>query len=146
MRAYLLVIELRVTSGSDSSYRYFLVARICLINSIVMEEVIFSQGQEQKLQTATRRFSSNGTQKDLCLVVHEGSVADVNLVLASLKKNGGNINGRNIFGLTPLHIAVWRNHIPIVKRLLAAGADPNARVCFILQILLSIFVSIMHAL
>ncbi|GFZ09302.1 ankyrin repeat family protein [Actinidia rufa] len=92
-----------------------------------MEEVIFSQGQKQSLQTATRRFSSNETQKDLCLVVHEGSVVDVDLVLASLKKNGGNINARNIFGLTPLHIAVWRNHIPIVKRLLAAGADPNAR-------------------
>ena len=146
MRAYLLVIELRVTGGSDSSYRYFLVARICLINSIVMEEVVLSQGQKQNLQTTSRRFSSSGSQKDLWLVVREGSVADVNLVLASLKKNGGNINGRNIFGLTPLHIAVWRNHIPIVKRLLASGADPNARVCFILQILLSIFVSIMHAL
>ncbi|GFY98020.1 ankyrin repeat family protein [Actinidia rufa] len=59
--------------------------------------------------------------------MEEGSVADVDLVLASLKKNGGNINGRNIFGLTPLHIAVWRNHIPIVKRLLTSGADPNAR-------------------
>ncbi|XP_057506678.1 LOW QUALITY PROTEIN: uncharacterized protein LOC130789911 [Actinidia eriantha] len=92
-----------------------------------MEEVVLSQGQKQNLQTASRRFSSSGSHKDLWLVVREGSVADVDLVLASLKKNGGNINGRNTFGLTPLHIAVWRNHIPIVKRLLASGADPNAR-------------------
>ncbi|MCI00866.1 ankyrin repeat domain-containing protein, partial [Trifolium medium] len=38
-----------------------------------------------------------------------------------------NINVRNTFGLTPLHVAAWRNHVPIVRRLLAAGADPDAR-------------------
>jgi hypothetical protein len=65
--------------------------------------------------------------KDPWDVVREGSLADVESSLASLKKNGGNINSRNSFGLTPLHIATWRNHVPIVRRLLAAGADPNAR-------------------
>lgn len=55
-------------------------------------------------------------------------MVDVDSALVLLKKNGGNINSRNTFGLTPLHIATWRNHIPIIKRLLAAGADPNARV------------------
>lgn len=54
-------------------------------------------------------------------------MVDVDSALVSLKKNGGNINSRNTFGLTPLHIATWRNHIPIIRRLLAAGADPNAR-------------------
>lgn len=60
--------------------------------------------------------------------MHGGSVADVDSALVLLKKTGGNINSRNAFGLTALHIATWRNHIPIIKRLLAAGADPNARV------------------
>lgn len=92
-----------------------------------MEEVVSSHSQKQNLQPAARRNSSSGTKKDLWLVVREGSVADVDLALALLKKVGGNINARNVFGLTPLHVAIWRNHIPIVKRLLAAGADPNAR-------------------
>ncbi|GMP98392.1 hypothetical protein CsSME_00046301 [Camellia sinensis var. sinensis] len=92
-----------------------------------MEEVVFPQGQKQNLHTAARRFSSSVSQNDLWLVVREASVNDVEMALALLKKNGRNINSRNIFGLTPLHIATWRNHIPIVKRLLAAGADPNAR-------------------
>lgn len=95
-----------------------------------MEEVVLSHSQKQNLQPAARRSSSCGTKKDLWLVVREGSVADVDLALALLKKGGGNINARNMFGLTPLHVAIWRNHVPIVKRLLAAGADPNARVCY----------------
>ncbi|KAL6559063.1 hypothetical protein OROHE_006432 [Orobanche hederae] len=65
--------------------------------------------------------------KDLWLVTREGSVADVELALSMLKKSGGNIDERNKFGLAPLHIATWRNHVPVVRRLLEAGADPNAR-------------------
>lgn len=60
-------------------------------------------------------------------------MADVDNLLALLKKNGGNVNARDRFGLTPLHIATWRNHVPIVRRLLDAGADPNARVCFLFR-------------
>ncbi|BAT84949.1 hypothetical protein VIGAN_04243500 [Vigna angularis var. angularis] len=91
-------------------------------------EVAFSpQVQKQNLQITGRKILCVGSQKDLWLVVREGSLNDVELALASLKKSGGNINLRNTFGLTPLHIASWRNHIPIVRRLLAAGADPDAR-------------------
>lgn len=91
-----------------------------------MDVLVSPQGQKNNLQTAAQKFSSGGSQKDLWHVVREGSLADVDLALALHKKNGGNINARNVFGLTPLHIATWRNHIPIVKRLLVAGADPDA--------------------
>lgn len=94
-----------------------------------MDVLVFPQGHKQHSQTSGRKIVSSGTHKDLWLVVREGSLADVDLALALLKKNGGNINSRNGFGLTPLHIATWRNHVPIVRRLLAAGADPDARVC-----------------
>ncbi|CAK9181047.1 unnamed protein product [Ilex paraguariensis] len=87
-----------------------------------MEEVVLPHVQKHNVQTPARKSS-----KDLWLVVREGHVADVEMALALLKKNGGNIDSRNACGLTPLHIATWRNHIPIVRRLLAAGADPNAR-------------------
>ncbi|XP_004493187.1 uncharacterized protein [Cicer arietinum] len=91
-----------------------------------MEVAISLHTQKQNLQTIGRKVCS-GFQKDLWLVVREGSLNDVESALTSLKKSGGNINLRNTFGLTPLHVAAWRNHIPIVKRLLAAGADPDAR-------------------
>ncbi|CAI0433062.1 unnamed protein product [Linum tenue] len=86
-----------------------------------------SQGQKQPVQGSARKLSPSTSQKDLWFIVREGSLADVDSALALLKKNGGNINLRNAMGLTPLHIATWRNHIPIVRRLLAAGADPDAR-------------------
>ncbi|CAJ2672066.1 unnamed protein product [Trifolium pratense] len=91
-----------------------------------MEVAICPHAQKQNSPT-TGRKGSPGSQKDLWLVVREGSLNDVESALTSLKKSGGNINARNTFGLTPLHVAAWRNHIPIVRRLLAAGADPDAR-------------------
>lgn len=82
----------------------------------------------QASQAPGRKNLSVSTLKDVWFVVREGSLNDVELALALLKKNGVNINSRNTFGLTPLHIATWRNHIPILRRLLAAGADSDARV------------------
>ncbi|RVW38382.1 Transposon TX1 uncharacterized 149 kDa protein [Vitis vinifera] len=92
-----------------------------------MEGLVPPPGQKQNHHTAARKIVSSASLTDLWLLVREGSLADVDLALVQLKKNGGNINSRNSFGLTPLHIATWRNHIPIVRRLLAAGADPDAR-------------------
>ncbi|WOL05081.1 inhibitor of Bruton tyrosine kinase [Canna indica] len=89
-----------------------------------MESLVPHSGSVKQL--STRKISSNNSQKDLWFICKQGSLAELDSAL-SLKKNGGNINVRNAFGLTPLHIATWRNHVPIVKRLLAAGADPNAR-------------------
>lgn len=93
-----------------------------------MEGLVLPQGQKQNHQTAARKIGSSASLTDLWLLVREGSLANVDSALLQLKKSGGNINARNSFGLTPLHIATWRNHVPIVRRLLAAGADPDARV------------------
>lgn len=93
-----------------------------------MELSVSPQTQKMNLQTP-RKSSLSGSRKDLWFAIREGSLVDVDSALSILKKNGGNINLRNVHGLTPLHIAVWRNHIPIIRRLLAAGANPDARVC-----------------
>jgi ankyrin repeat protein len=82
-------------------------------------------------QSGVRKPSPGSSLKDLCLVSKQGSIAEVESALALLKKSGGNIDGRNAFGLSALHLATWRNHLPIVRRLLEAGADPDARVCTI---------------
>ncbi|KAI3721894.1 hypothetical protein L2E82_32913 [Cichorium intybus] len=92
-----------------------------------MDQINLFHSQRKTLQAPGGKSATSGSSKDLWLAVHGGSVVDVDSALVSLKKNGGNINSRNTFGLTPLHIATWRNHIPIIRRLLAAGADPNAR-------------------
>ncbi|XP_051150279.1 uncharacterized protein LOC127264787 isoform X2 [Andrographis paniculata] len=88
-----------------------------------MEDLVVPPFQQQTIQTP-RKYTQC---KDLWSVVREGSVSDVDGSLSLLKRNGVNINARNPFGAAPLHVATWRNHVPIVRRLLEAGADPNAR-------------------
>lgn len=94
-----------------------------------MEGLVSPSGSVK--QAPTRKSSSSHSQKDLCLISRQGSLSELDSALSLLKKTGGNVDQRNAFGLTPLHIATWRNHVPIVKRLLAAGADPDARVCWL---------------
>lgn len=108
-----------------------------------MEDLVLPPSQKQTIQTSRRCAPQN---KDLWLVVREGSVSDVELALSLLKKKGANVNARNSFGLTPLHIATWRNHAPVVRRLLEAGADPNARVHFALWSFLSSIYSILSSM
>ncbi|MFQ6650779.1 hypothetical protein Gotur_022854 [Gossypium turneri] len=85
------------------------------------------QGQKQNPPKSVRKVSPSESHKDLWLAVREGSLPDVDSALTLLKKTAGTVNCRNRFGLTPLHIATWRNHLPIIQRLLAAGADPDAK-------------------
>jgi hypothetical protein len=75
-----------------------------------------------------RKALASPPVKDLWAAVQSGTAVDVDAALASLKKNNGSVDVRNAFGSTALHIAVWRNHIPIMRRLLAAGADTDIRV------------------
>jgi hypothetical protein len=44
-----------------------------------------------------------------------------------IKEGRADLNGRNKFGATPLHIAVWKRQITLVKALLAAGADKSIK-------------------
>lgn len=92
---------------------------------ISMEGLVLPSSQTK--QIPTWKSSSNVPQKDLWFVTREGTLPELDAALLLLKKNGGNLDARNAFGLTPLHIAIWRNHVPMVQRLLAAGADPDAR-------------------
>jgi inhibitor of Bruton tyrosine kinase len=95
-----------------------------------MEALASSTGTGK--QTLNRNKSS--LVKDLWLATKQGSLSEFESTLAAFKKCGVNIDARNAFGLTPLHIATWRNHLPIVRRLLEAGADPNARVVYTCKI------------
>ncbi|GIL45680.1 hypothetical protein Vafri_2878 [Volvox africanus] len=52
-------------------------------------------------------------------VVKHGSALHVD---ASVQKLAGQLNKPNSTEVYPLHVAVWRNHLPIIERLLEAGA------------------------
>ncbi|GLC34533.1 hypothetical protein PLESTB_001250900 [Pleodorina starrii] len=52
-------------------------------------------------------------------VVKHGSALHVE---AAVQKLTGQLNKPNSSEVYPLHVAVWRNHLPILERLLEAGA------------------------
>lgn len=101
-----------------------------------MEPSNLSVGSSSTKQGVGRR--GNMSIKDLWDATRSGTVHDVDASLMLLKRVNGNVDARNYFGSTSLHIAVWRNHVPIVRRLLAAGADPDARVAIFTLALLVI--------
>ena len=80
-------------------------------------------------QTTPRRSPSSISLQDVWSSTREGLIPGVDSALVTLKRSGGNIDAHNAFGSIALHITVWRNHVPIVRRLLAARDDPNVRVC-----------------
>ncbi|GAQ82051.1 ankyrin repeat family protein / regulator of chromosome condensation (RCC1) family protein [Klebsormidium nitens] len=67
--------------------------------------------------------------QDLWTAARSGTVSDVRSALTGVVRGSGSngIDARNVFGVNALHLAVWHNHLPIVRALLEAGADPDAR-------------------
>lgn len=66
---------------------------------------------------------------DLDLPVHKAAFKGDNTQLTLLISSGGiNINIRNLFGYTPLHLAIHGDHAEAVRILLSAGADPTLSV------------------
>jgi ankyrin repeat protein/serine/threonine protein kinase len=61
--------------------------------------------------------------KELLEASEKGDVEKVKELL----KEGANINAKNKFGYTPLHVVADRGHIEIVKLLIEHGADVNAK-------------------
>lgn len=61
-------------------------------------------------QTPLFNAAANGSEEIVVLLLATGRVT---------------VNHQDSFGLTPLHYASRHGHVPVVKRLLAAGADPN---------------------
>ena len=71
---------------------------------------------------------SPGTSGSLFAAVHNGALREVKASLLMLKGEGIQVDGKNFFGTTALHLAVWKNNIPMVQMLLEAGADPEIKV------------------
>ncbi|PPD86719.1 hypothetical protein GOBAR_DD16334 [Gossypium barbadense] len=115
-----------------------------LLTCKVVEMLTSPQGQKQNPPKSVRKVSPSESHKDLWLALREGSLPDVDSALTLLKKTAGTVNCRNRFGLTPLHIVTWRNHLPIIQRLLAAGADPDANVFYSSYCLVNLNVSWME--
>lgn len=71
-----------------------------------------------------RNFPDPASQHFIALVIQ----GDIDDVLAEAKTVPGGVNAAGTDGLTPLMVAVLRLNLPMVKALLAAGANPNGDV------------------
>jgi|GEM_PF-3269200 len=82
-------------------------------------------GQSQDSSSSQGKGSSSTTSpyKDIFEAVEKGDVVAVESFIAS----GISVNGRNAFGMTPLHMAIVKRHWNIATLLVNKGADVNVR-------------------
>ena len=73
---------------------------------------------------AALKAQASPLHKDIIRAVKKGDVATVQRVL---KQDATALDARDSDGSTPLHCAAWKGHAEVVKTLLDAGADVNAR-------------------
>ncbi|KAK0616888.1 ankyrin repeat-containing domain protein [Immersiella caudata] len=123
-RKSLRVIELLVAAGGDLNARTEWVgpAQICWYSVDVELEV-------------AQLFSSLGA--DPSVLSHSGDWTPVHYlasnghdpeILKLFLEKGADINAPDIYGQTPLHLLLWRSHVPLplVKAFVEAGANVNA--------------------
>lgn len=68
--------------------------------------------------------------------MHHAAFGDEGSVIEVLQRGGADLNARNKRRQTPLHIAVNKGHLQVVKTLLDFGCHPSLQV----SILLSTFI------
>jgi ankyrin repeat protein len=67
------------------------------------------------------------TARDERLMIKAAKAGEVAAIARLLTLDKGLINARDKDGSTPLHCAAWKGHAEVVKILLDAGAEVNAR-------------------
>lgn len=70
--------------------------------------------------------------KDGDRAVHHAAFGDEGSVIEVLQRGGADLNARNKRRQTPLHIAVNKGHLQVVKTLLDFGCHPSLQVCAVL--------------
>lgn len=66
--------------------------------------------------------------KDGDRAVHHAAFGDEGSVIEVLQRGGADLNARNKRRQTPLHIAVNKGHLQVVKTLLDFGCHPSLQV------------------
>lgn len=66
--------------------------------------------------------------KDGDRAVHHAAFGDEPVVIEALHRHGGDLNARNVRRQTPLHIAVNKGHMGVVRQLLELGAHTSLQV------------------
>lgn len=65
--------------------------------------------------------------------MHHAAFGDEGSVIEVLHRGGADLNARNKRRQTPLHIAVNKGHLQVVKTLLDFGCHPSLQVTFPLE-------------
>lgn len=71
--------------------------------------------------------------KDGDRAVHHAAFGDEGSVIEVLQRGGADLNARNKRRQTPLHIAVNKGHLQVVKTLLDFGCHPSLQVSILLS-------------
>ncbi|GAA5879014.1 hypothetical protein JCM3774_004468 [Rhodotorula dairenensis] len=88
-----------------------------------------ASGPKQERMVAVSMLASDFVDEAPALKLHElaiaGNARDLETFLASPDSDGTDLDARDSYGYTALHLATDRGHVEAVKALLAAGADKS---------------------
>lgn len=82
--------------------------------------------------------------KDGDRAVHHAAFGDEGSVIEVLQRGGADLNARNKRRQTPLHIAVNKGHLQVVKTLLDFGCHPSLQVSILLSTFLKKAAVVFH--
>src|SRR5688572_3675020 len=115
------------------------VASVAAVAAVLLTALTLSAASDSPLVSAIRkrdagavqallrqRANPNAPQADLSTPLHWAAHVDDLAIADLLIKAGARTDVSNDTGFAPLHLACTNRSTPMVERLLAAGANPNA--------------------
>lgn len=119
------------------SYQYLFKHTLC-VQWLILEfstQAAAQNGHVEVIRTLVEAGAeADAEDRDGDRAAHHAAFGDEPAALRALASAGADLNARNRRRQTPLHIAVNKGHLGVVRTLLQLAVHPSLQVCFLIQV------------